>query len=205
MQLQNRSINIKNASKRMSNCSTCIFILTQLFGFEKNDNGEKLTLPDQVEIETLMELKNFLQHNNILSIFNDESSSYEMKMIEPNESFWPCNHCTYNNPIELNTCQMCSLPHNVCTKQREYSIINKEIFFFLYNICNKKTKQKKNHSLQADNDETKTMKLRRAVREIKNVSDETLQKLIRECAWQGLVEEFQLAMNDPRSSVEYMF
>ena len=91
----------------MSNYQSCIFILTQLIGFEKSDNDEKITLPDQVEINTLVQLKNFLQDSSIIeSNLNDELSSYE--------TFWSCIHCTYNNPIELNTCQMCALPRNVC-------------------------------------------------------------------------------------------
>ena len=117
MQLQNRIIKIKNASKRMSNYKSCIFILTRLFGFEKSDNGEKLTLSDEVEIDTLIILKTLLQDNNSQNKLNDELSSYEMKMTEDNESFWSCNHCTYNNPIELNTCKMCALPRNVCVNQ----------------------------------------------------------------------------------------
>ena len=123
-----RSINIKNASKRMSNYSSCIFILTQLIGFDKGDNGEKLTLPDQVEIDALVQLKNFLEYSHMQSSFNDGSSSYEMKMVENNESLWPCNYCTYNNPIELNSCQMCALPRNVCANQHEYSTTKNYIY-----------------------------------------------------------------------------
>ena len=90
----------------MSNYSSCIFMLTQLIGFEKSDNGEKITLPDHVDIDTLVEFKNFLQESNMKTKLNDES-------------FWPCNHCTYHNPIELKTCQMCGLPRNVCVNPRE--------------------------------------------------------------------------------------
>ena len=90
----------------MSNHSPCLFILTQLFGFEKSDNVEKITLPDQVEIDTLIQFKNFLEGNNIQSKLNDESIS-----------FWSCNHCTYTNTIELNKCEMCSLPRNVCVNR----------------------------------------------------------------------------------------
>ena len=120
----NRTINIKNASKRMCNYSSCIFILTQLVGFEQSDNGEKITLPHDVEIDTLIELKNFVEESsksdNMNVNFND-GSSHEMKMIEnndtvvkKNEVFWACNHCTFRNPMDLNTCQMCGLPGNVC-------------------------------------------------------------------------------------------
>ena len=96
----------------MCNDSSCIFILTQLIGFEKSDKGEKLTLPDQVEIDTLIQFKSFLQDSKS----QDElSSSYDTKMIKKTESlFWSCNHCTYNNPIELNTCKMCALRGIVC-------------------------------------------------------------------------------------------
>ena len=110
----------------MSNYSSCIFVLTQLIGFDKSDNGEKLRLPDQVEIDTLVQLKNFLEYSNMQSIFNDESSSNEMKMVENNESLWQCNYCTYNNPIELNSCKMCALPHNVCANLHEYSTITQK-------------------------------------------------------------------------------
>ena len=156
----------------MSNYSSCMVILTQLIGFKKSDNGEKLTLPDEVEIDTLVELKNFL----------------EMKMVENNESLWPCNYCTYNNPIELNSCQMCALPRNVCANQHEYSTLikNNSPMFCLCNVY-KKTKLLNN--------------IGRAVRETKNVKEEKLHKLICECARYGLVKEFQLAMNDPRLSI----
>ena len=56
--------------------------------------------------------------------------------------------------------------------------------------------------MQADHDETRKMKIGRNVREIKNVADESLHYVICECAWYGLVKEFQVAMNDPRLSVE---
>ena len=86
----------------MSNHSSCIFILTKLIGFAKSDNDEKMTLSDQVEIDTLIQIKNFLQDNIINSKLN-------------NKSFWPCNHCTYHNPIDLNKCQMCASPRNPWT------------------------------------------------------------------------------------------
>ena len=94
----------------MCNYSSCIFILTQLIGFEKIDDDEKITLSDQVEIDTLIQFKNFVQDGKL----NDELSSREMKMVEKSESFWSCNHCTYNNSIKLNICKMCALPGNVC-------------------------------------------------------------------------------------------
>ena len=100
----------------MSNYSSCIFILIKLIGFKKSDNGEKITLPDDIEIDTIIQFKNFLQDNKIKNkLKNDElSSSYEMKMTENNEIFWSCNYCTYNNLTQLNTCEMCGLPRNVC-------------------------------------------------------------------------------------------
>ena len=110
----------------MSNYQSCIFILTQLIGFEKNDNDEKITLPDGVEIDTLIEFKNFLQDSNIESNLNDELSSHEMKMID-NETFWSCSHCTYKNPIELNTCQICTSPRNVCVNECEYFMNHQKI------------------------------------------------------------------------------
>ena len=99
----------------MSNYQSCIFILTQLIGFEQSDSNEKITLPDAVQIDTLVEFKHLLQDSNFIeSILKDELSSYEMKMVDNNETFWSCIHCTFNNPIELNMCQMCGLPDNVC-------------------------------------------------------------------------------------------
>ena len=114
----------------MSNYSSCIFILTQLIGFEKSDNDEKIALPDGVEIATLVEFKHFLQNSKL----NDQLSSYEMKMAENNDSFWSCIHCTYNNPIQLNTCQMCSLPRNVCINQSAifHPSINKKILHIVF-------------------------------------------------------------------------
>ena len=109
----------------MSNYESCIFILTQLIGFDKSDNDEKITLPDGVEIDTLIQFKNFLQVGSIIeSNLNDELSSHEIKMVDNNETFWSCSHCTYSNPIELNTCQMCALPRNVCVNQCQYFIIH---------------------------------------------------------------------------------
>ena len=170
----------------MSNYESCIFILTQLIGFEKSDNGEKLTLPDQVEIDTLIQFRNFLQ-----STFNcnDESSSpYEMKMVDNNKSFWSCNHCTYDNPIELNTCQMCALPRNVCVNP--WGIFRPKIMpvFFLYIIF-----------LTKQNDEKRGI---RGMIAQKNMSDDMFHRVICKCAQEGWVEEFKLAMNIPRSLVE---
>ena len=101
----------------MSNYTSCVFILTQLIGFEKSDNGEKITLADQVKIDTLIQFKNALENSDIENKLqkNELSSSHEMKMIENNE-FWSCNHCTYHNTIELDTCKMCCLPRYVCSK-----------------------------------------------------------------------------------------
>ena len=100
----------------MSNYTSCVFILTQLIGFEKSDNDEKITLPEQVEIDTLIQFKNFLQDSR----YNvDQISSHEMKMVD-NESFRACNYCTYNNPINSSICQMCTLPGNVCVNRYEY-------------------------------------------------------------------------------------
>ena len=121
----------------MSNYSSCILILTQLIGFEKNDKDEKATLPDQVEIDTLVQFKDILQDSYMENIFNDGSSSHEMKMVENNTtvdnesdlSFWSCNHCTFHNPINSNTCKICGLPRNVCA--------NKCVYYFIsmYMLC----------------------------------------------------------------------
>ena len=105
----------------MSNYSSCLYILTQLIGFEKLDNGDKILLPDEVEMDTLVEFRNFLQDFRDNADHDQISSSYayEMKMVENNdtlhnESFWACKHCTYHNSNDSDTCQMCSLPRDVC-------------------------------------------------------------------------------------------
>ena len=139
----NRSINIENASKRMSDYSSCVFILTQLIGFDKSDNGEKITLSDQVEIDTLVQLKNCLQYSNIQNDLNDGSSSYEVKKIKikkqqknttvgnkSNSLVWSCKHCTYNNP---STCQICGSNRNVCVNKCEYYSIAIAIYVLLCN------------------------------------------------------------------------
>ena len=118
----------------MSNYTSCIFILTQLIGFEKSDNDEKITLPDQVEIETLVQLKNFLLKSSIESKSTDESS-YVMRKIdndtavnnESTLSFWSCHYCAYNNSINSKACQICGFPCNVCVNHGKY--------FILIDIC----------------------------------------------------------------------
>ena len=96
----------------MSNYSSCLFILTQLIGFEKSDNnGEKITLPDQVEIDTLIQFKSFVENSS--DNVNDNNDTNNQSNVN-DTSFWACSHCTYHNPIDINTCQMCNLPHNVC-------------------------------------------------------------------------------------------
>ena len=99
----------------MSNDSSCIFVLTQLIGFEKSENEEKLTLPDKVENDSLFRFKNYLRDSSTSNTINDNSvsSSHEMKM-DDNELFWTCHDCKHDNPIESNTCEMCDLPRNVC-------------------------------------------------------------------------------------------
>ena len=60
--------------------------------------------------------------NNDENKLSNVSSSYEKKMADndrvDNGSFWTCNHCTYHNPINLNTCKICALPKNVCILYR---------------------------------------------------------------------------------------
>ena len=58
----------------MSNSLSCLKILTEYFLFEETNNGEKITLPDEVEISSLRMIKHLLidindrklglQHNN---------------------------------------------------------------------------------------------------------------------------------------------
>ena len=120
---------MNSASKKMSNHSSCLLILTKLIGFEETNNGEKISLPDEVDTDTLlifndyfMEFKDDKNINESSAVNNknsNESSSYEMKMVENNDNmndnrFWSCNHCTYNNPLNSTTCLMCSLPRSVC-------------------------------------------------------------------------------------------
>ena len=44
----------------MSSHLACLEILTKYIGFEETNNGEKLTLPDEVESDSLTMLKNWL-------------------------------------------------------------------------------------------------------------------------------------------------
>ena len=92
----------------MSNYSSCLSILTNLIGFEKINNGEKIALPDEVEIDTLAMFNDYL-----IDFKNDDSNNDNNNN---NETFWACSHCTYRNSIDLNACQMCGLPSkvNVC-------------------------------------------------------------------------------------------
>ena len=124
----NRTINIKNVSKRTSNYSSCAEILTKLIGFHEIIYGEKISLPDEVEINTLIVFKNYFiqftndrknkeNHNEIAP-----SSSHEIKIAENNcddivanvKTFWECNQCTYHNQPDSTTCEMCGIPDNVC-------------------------------------------------------------------------------------------
>lgn len=112
----------------MSNNSSCIFVLTQLIGFQQSDNGEKIILPDEVEIDALIAFKTFLQDS--IDNINDKNSNYDMKVVENNDAlgngaFWECEHCTYHNQIDANLCQdclhnchMCGLPRNVCARYK---------------------------------------------------------------------------------------
>ena len=184
----------------MCNYSSCIFILTQLFGFVKCDNDTKIQLPDEVRIDTLVEFRNALQNSNIKSNLNDRQPFYEMKTIENNNTvdnvssllFWSCDHCTYHNPINLNTCQMCALPCNVCVNPCEYFINKKQVIYFVCIILVKK----QSHSLQS------TRAFMRKLLALKYMSDEILHHIICGCARFGLVEELRLAVHVPRSSVE---
>ena len=127
--MMNRIIDIEHVSKRISNYSSCFFVLEQLIGFDEIDvkSKKKLQLPNEVEINTLVEFKDYLmqckkdKYNNSGGTLSSLSScsSYEMKMLEnidntDNEKFWKCNHCRYVNSIDSKECQMCHLPSNVC-------------------------------------------------------------------------------------------
>lgn len=112
----------------MSSNTSWLLILTT-FGFEKNKNGEKITLPDKVETGKLIRFRNFLQDsldniNNNDDNLNNILSPYEMKMVEDNDkvdigSFWACHRCINRNPIELNTCQICDFPRLVCVQKKQ--------------------------------------------------------------------------------------
>ena len=42
---------------------------------------------------------------------------HEIKMEENkdnHETLWSCGHCTYDNPNDLTSCEMCNLPRDVC-------------------------------------------------------------------------------------------
>ena len=91
----------------MSDYSSCLEILTKLIGFQETNNSEKITLADDVEIDTLMTLKNWLIQ--LKGVDNVSKENYNI-----GESFWSCKYCTYHNPMDVETCQICALPANVC-------------------------------------------------------------------------------------------
>ena len=103
-----RSIKVENLSKRMSNSSLCMTILTDLIGFDKTNDGERISLPDEVEVDTLVQFKeDFIKSSN-------ETKLSENKELEDCDTFWSCNHCNVNNEIDLAACTMCGSPKNVC-------------------------------------------------------------------------------------------
>lgn len=108
----NRTIKIENLSKRMSNYLSCITILTKLIGFDITNNGEKISLPREVEVDTLAQFKEYF--SQLKSDKTNEMKMVENKEVEDVDTFWSCDHCTFHNAIGLTTCQMCGLPGNVC-------------------------------------------------------------------------------------------
>ena len=116
-----RTITIKNLRKRVSNYSLCLKILTNLIGFEEINNNEKISLADEVEIDTLITFKDCFmkfkndRNNNEVSL----SALNKIKMVENDtadniETFWKCDECTYHNSINSTTCEICGLPNYVC-------------------------------------------------------------------------------------------
>ena len=96
----------------MSNYLSCLEILTNYIGFVETNNGEKVTLPDEVEIDSLVVVKNELiqlKDSVRLGDNNDRKDNYQVK------SFWSCGYCTYHNPIDSKKCKMCGLTAQVCT------------------------------------------------------------------------------------------
>ena len=120
--IQNRTINIENAFKKMSNYSYCLEKLIGLIGFEKTNNGEKLTLPDQVEIDSLIMVK-----NELIKIKDGVSLGDNNDDVK---SFWSCGHCTYDNPIDskFKICKMCNLPADVCM----FCILSQTCYLSIY-------------------------------------------------------------------------
>ena len=146
--MQNRTINIKNASKRMSNSSTCLEILTKLIGFKETNNSDKIQLPEKVKIDTLVKINDhFIKCNNDRNKNNDNNraalSTNETKV--DNETFWSCQHCTYHNPIDSITCQICGLPSNVCEslhgrrakQHKRKNICNYAYYYCFVNVLNR--------------------------------------------------------------------
>ena len=84
----------------MSNYSSSLEILIKLIGFEEINNGDKICLPDEVEINTLIVFNDY-----VVKFKNDRNNV---------KTFWTCNQCTYRNQLDSATCQMCGLPGNVC-------------------------------------------------------------------------------------------
>ena len=96
----------------MSNYSSCIKILTDLIGFDTINDGEKISLPDEVEVDTLVQFQEYFIE--FISASSNEMKMSENKELENVDTFWSCNHCTFNNEIYLTTCKMCGSPNNVC-------------------------------------------------------------------------------------------
>ena len=95
----------------MSNSLSCLETLTKLIGFEKTNNGEKITLPDEVEIDSLIMVRDWLiQMKDSVGL----GDNYERKDNRDAKSLWSCNYCTYDNPVDSETCQICGLPAEVC-------------------------------------------------------------------------------------------
>ena len=97
----------------MSDYSSSMTILTDFIGFDKINDGERISLPDEVEADTLFEFKEYL-NSKLINESPMEMKMSENKELEDVETFWSCNHCTFNNKIDLTTCTMCGLSKNVC-------------------------------------------------------------------------------------------
>ena len=65
----------------MSNYSLCLSILKRLIGFEETSSGEKMTLPDEIEIDTLITYKDYFIHCKNDRIRNDDIDT-ERKQVD---------------------------------------------------------------------------------------------------------------------------
>ena len=68
-----RTINIEKVSKRISkiNYESFLVILTKLIGFEETNNGKRLTLPDAVEMDTLVVFRDYVNDFQVTFVLGE--------------------------------------------------------------------------------------------------------------------------------------